>query len=44
MTFKELANNRFSSRKYTDEPVSKEDIKYIMDCVRLAPLATMEEI
>ena len=30
---------RFSVRKYTDEPVSKEDIEYIMDCVRLAPSA-----
>ena len=26
-------------RKYTDEPVSKADIEYIMDCVRLAPSA-----
>lgn len=40
MTFKELANNRFSCRKYTDEPVKKEDIEYIMECVRLAPSAT----
>ena len=39
MTFKELATKRFSVRKYTDEPVSKEDIEYIMDCVRLAPSA-----
>lgn len=35
MTFKELATKRFSVRKYTDEPVSKADIEYIMDCVRL---------
>lgn len=39
MTFKELATKRFSVRKYTDEPVSKADIEYIMDCVRLAPSA-----
>ena len=39
MTFKELATRRFSVRKYTDEPVSKEDLEYIMDCVRLAPSA-----
>ena len=39
MTFKELATRRFSVRKYTDEPVSKEDIEYIIDCVRLAPSA-----
>jgi len=37
--FKELANKRFACRKYTDEPVSKADIEYIMDCVRLAPSA-----
>ena len=39
MTFKELATKRFSVRKYTDEPISKADIEYIMDCVRLAPSA-----
>ena len=39
MAFKELATRRFSVRKYTNEPVSKEDIEYIMDCVRLAPSA-----
>lgn len=39
MTFKELANNRFSCRKYADEPVKKEDIEYIMECVLLAPSA-----
>lgn len=39
MTFKELSTKRFSVRKYTDEPVSKADIEYIMDCVRLAPSA-----
>lgn len=37
MTFKDLANKRFACRKYTDEPVSKEDIEYIKECVRLAP-------
>lgn len=40
MTFKELANERFSCRKYTDEPVGKADMEYIMECVRLAPSAT----
>ena len=39
MTFKELATKRFSARKFTDEAVSKVDIDYIMDCVRLAPSA-----
>lgn len=40
MSFKDLATNRFSARKYTDEPISKEDIDYIMECVRLSPSAT----
>ncbi len=40
MTFKELSNNRFSCRKYTDEAVKKEDVEYIMECGRLAPSAT----
>lgn len=39
MDFKELSNHRYSVRKYTDEPVSKADIDYIMECVRLAPSA-----
>ena len=39
MTLKELATKRFSVRKFTDEAVSKADIDYIMDCVRLAPSA-----
>lgn len=34
MTFKELANKRFSCRKYSDEPVKKEDIEYIMGYVK----------
>lgn len=43
MTFKELTSNRFSCRKYTDEQVSKEDIEYIMECVRSAPSATNKQ-
>lgn len=39
MDFKELAARRFSARKFTDEPVSKSDIDYIIECVRLAPSA-----
>ncbi len=39
MDFKDLATRRFSARKYTDEPVSRADIEYIMECVRLAPSA-----
>lgn len=43
MTFKELAEKRFSARAYTDEAVSKEDLHYIMECVRLAPSATNKQ-
>lgn len=39
MTFKELAEKRFSVRKYTDEAVSQEQLEYILECVRLAPSA-----
>lgn len=37
--FKSLAGERFSARKFTAEPISKEDLEYIMECVRLAPSA-----
>lgn len=33
--FKSLAGERFSARKFTAEPVCKEDLEYIMECVRL---------
>lgn len=39
MEFKELSTLRFSTRKFTEERVSKADIDYIMECVRLAPSA-----
>jgi len=39
MTFLNLCKQRFSARKYTDKPVSKEDLDYILECVRLAPSA-----
>ena len=35
----ELSQKRFSARKYTSEPVSREDLEYILKCVRLAPSA-----
>ena len=34
-----LSQERFSARKFTSEAVSLEDVDYIMECVRLAPLA-----
>ena len=37
MNFLELTQKRFSARKFTTEPVSQEDLDYIMECVRLAP-------
>lgn len=39
MNFLELCNNRFSVRKFTDEPVSEEDLQYILECVRLSQSA-----
>ncbi len=42
-TFKELAQQRFSARKFTNAPVSKEDLDYIMECVRLAPSAVNKQ-
>jgi nitroreductase len=39
MDFKELTDKRFSVRKYSEAPVSRTDIDYIMDCVRHAPSA-----
>lgn len=39
MDFQTLCARRFSARKYTDEPVSDADLRYIMECVRLAPSA-----
>lgn len=38
MTFKSLATKRFAVRKYTDEPVSEDNLEYIIDCLRLAML------
>ena len=39
MTFKKLTEQRYSVRSYTDEPVSEEQISYILECARLAPSA-----
>jgi len=39
MNMKELSRERFSARKYTNEPVVDEDLQYILECVRLAPSA-----
>lgn len=34
-----LSRERFSARKFTNEPVNQEDLEYVMECVRLAPSA-----
>lgn len=39
MDFKTLTTQRFSARKFTNEPVGKADMDYIMECVRIAPSA-----
>lgn len=39
MTFQSLCQQRYSVRSYTSEPVSQEQLEYIMECVRLAPSA-----
>lgn len=39
MNILELSQTRFSVRKYTDEPVSSDDLNYILECVRMAPSA-----
>lgn len=39
MNILELPQTRFSARKYTDKPVSDEDLAYIMECARMAPSA-----
>ena len=37
MAFKDLATRRFSVRKYTDEPVSKEETMAIVPIGHIAP-------
>lgn len=39
MEFKELANNRYSVRRFTAKTVSEEALGYILECARLAPSA-----
>lgn len=39
MTFEELAKKRFSVRAYSDEPVSDEQLNYVLECARIAPSA-----
>lgn len=39
MNFLELAKNRFSVRKYKSDPVSQEDLLYVLEAGRIAPSA-----
>jgi len=39
MSFKDLAANRYSVRKYKDKPVQQEKIDQILEAARLAPTA-----
>lgn len=34
-----LSKERFSARKFTEEAVSKDDLLYVLECVRMAPSA-----
>lgn len=40
MKFLELAKIRYSVRAYSDRPVEKEKLDYVLECARLAPSAT----
>lgn len=39
MTFQELAKKRYSVRLYSPEPVTQEQLDYILECARTAPSA-----
>lgn len=39
MSFLSLAKSRFSVRKYTKQPISQEDLDYILESGRVAPTA-----
>lgn len=43
MNLLELSQKRFSVRKFTDEQVSKEDLKYILEVTRMAPSAVNKQ-
>lgn len=43
MSLLNIIENRYSCRAYTDEPVKKEQLDYIKECVRLAPSAVNKQ-
>ena len=43
MNILELSKKRFSVRKYSDAPVSEEDLQYILEVTRMAPSAVNKQ-
>ncbi len=43
-TILERCRQRFSVRKFTDEPVSNEELNYILEAARLAPSAVNRQL
>lgn len=43
MDFLEILNKRQSIRSYSDQPVAKCDLDYILECARLAPSAVNKQ-
>lgn len=43
MNILELSKKRFSVRKYSDTPVSEEDLQYILEVTRMAPSAVNKQ-
>lgn len=39
MNFQELVTRRYSCRNYSERPIEREKLDYVMECVRLAPSA-----
>lgn len=39
MTFQQLAQKRYSVRSYSAQPVSDEQLNYVLECARIAPSA-----
>ena len=39
-----LCRERFSVRKFTSETVSHEDLEYVMECVRMAHLLSINSL
>ena len=42
MNILELSQKRFSVRKYSDTPVSEEDLQYILEVTRMATIGCQQ--